>query len=325
MFHLEYLKRLPSNTDEFVEEIADGISGLYGPESAAQYRVAGPKILGAAIAHDGVDAIAVQDGPKTAGMIMAYVRHRTGYVSFLHVLSRYAGRHIERRLIRESVRLLRSRGVGGIVYEYIAFGPVDLDGVFLPQGFTGIDRAIMMMELRDADWAPHSPTTFEAGLDSFPDIARTIVDAYEDHPGRLLHVEVRRPAFAADFLRRVVAEDYGFFRPGYLRVARTKDRTTGAGAVSGVAAGCEVAPGHGFILQVAVRREHWRKGIGTMLVHDLMHAFWRAGLRHASLGVTLDNPARALYEAIGFRIVRPVRVYTWWRPARKKGEGHGGR
>ncbi|HNR36791.1 MAG TPA: hypothetical protein PKO36_16565, partial [Candidatus Hydrogenedentes bacterium] len=182
MFHLERLRRLPSNTDEFVEEIADGISGLYGPESAAYYRVTGPKILGSAIAHNGVDVIAVTDGVKAAGMLMSHVRHRTGYISFLHVLGRYTGRHIERRLIRESVRTLRAREVGGIVYEGIAFGSFDLDGVFLPQGFTGTDRAIMMAALRDADWSRHAPKTLEAGPDSFAEIARTIVDAYEDHP-----------------------------------------------------------------------------------------------------------------------------------------------
>ena len=315
MFRLERLRRLPSNADAFVEEIAEGLTGLYGPEAAAQYRATGTKVLQSAIDHGGVDVIGVQEGRCAAGMLMTYVRYRIGYVSFLHVLNGYEDRHVERRLIREGVRTLRAGGVDGIVYECLAFGAPDLDGTFPPLGFEPIDRAIMMAPLRDGDWAPYRPVTSEAEPESFQEVAQTIVDAYEEHPGRRLHVEVCQPAYAVDFLRRVVEEDYGYFRPAYMRAAWRGERCTGA------IVGCEVAPGYGFVLQAAVRRDNRHQGIGATLVRDLAHAFWQAGMRHVALGVTLDNPARALYERLGFTVARPVRVYAWWRPERIQRKG----
>jgi ribosomal protein S18 acetylase RimI-like enzyme len=315
MFRLEHLRRLPSNAVAFVDEIAEGIAGLYGIEAAAQYRATGIPALQSAIDHAGVDVIAVQEDRCAAGILMTYVRYRIGYVSFLHVLNGYDDRHVERRLIREGVRTLRAAGVDGIVYECVAFGALDLDGTFPPLGFEPIDRAIMIAPLRDDDWASYRPVTSEAGPESFPEIAQAIVDAYDEHPGRRLHVEVSQPAHAADFLRRVVEEDYGCFRRAYIRAAWNGERCTGA------IVGCEIAPGYGFVLQVAVRRDSQNQGIGAVLVRDLAHAFWQAGMQHVALGVTLDSPARALYERLGFAVARPVRVYTWRRPDRIQRKG----
>ncbi len=308
MFRLERLRRLPSNADAFVEEIAQGIVDLYGPEAAAQYRATGTKVLQSAIDHGGVDVIGVHEDHCAAGMLMTYVRYRIGYISFLHVLSRYEDRHVERRLIREGVRTLRASGVDGIVYECLAFGALDLDGTFPPLGFEPVDRAIMIAPLRDGDWASYRPVTSEVQPESFHEVAQAIVDAYEEHPGRRLHIEVCQPAHAADFLGRVVDEDYGYFRPAYMRAAWRGERCAGA------IVGCEVAPGYGFVLQAAVRRAHRNQGIGATLVRDIEHAFWQAGMQHVALGVTLDNPARALYERLGFTVARPIRVYVWWRP-----------
>lgn len=307
MFRLECVKRLPPNVDAFVEEIAEGIEGLYGRDAAIQYRVIGARVLQSSVEHAEMDVLAVNDGPHTAGMLIAYLRHRVGYISFLHVLHRYEGRNVERRLVRECVKALRTRGVEGIVFDGISFGTLDLEGVFPPLDFERVERGIMAASLRDGQWASYEPGTPEMGVASFPEAARAIVDAYADHPGRRLHVEVRRAAYAADFLKRVVAEDYGYFRPSYMRGIWRERRCLG------VIAGCEAAPGYGFVLQVAVRPEEEHHGFGTTLLRDLSHAFWSAGMHHVALGVTLDNPARMLYERLGFVVVRPVDVYAWWR------------
>lgn len=315
VYCVERLRRLPLNAAAFVEELANGIGCLYGPEAVTYYRATGTRVLQSAFDSGDVEVIGVQDGRHTAGILLAYVRHRMGYISLLHVLNQYEHRQLEHRLVREAVRMLRAMGVDGIVHECLAFGALDLDETFASLDFEPVDRAIMTTSLCDRDWTPYHPDTAEAGAESFHDLAETIVNAYAEHPGRRLHIEVCQPAYAVDFLQRVVEEDYGYFRPGYMRAAREAEKCVGVGV------GCEAAPGYGFVLQVAVHRDSRRKGVGTALVRDLMHEFWRAGMRHVALGVTLGDPAQTLYERLGFTVARPVRVYAWQRPARIQCKG----
>ncbi|MCC6154607.1 MAG: GNAT family N-acetyltransferase, partial [Candidatus Hydrogenedentes bacterium] len=52
---------------------------------------------------------------------------------------------------------------------------------------------------------------------------------------------------------------------------------------------------------------------GTQLILELAHCFREAGLERIALGVTNDNPARRLYERLGFRKILPVNAYVWWK------------
>jgi ribosomal protein S18 acetylase RimI-like enzyme len=68
------------------------------------------------------------------------------------------------------------------------------------------------------------------------------------------------------------------------------------------------ATGYGFVdratpeLAIAVRPEHRGRGIGTCLLDTLLD---RASQRHraVALSVSLDNPAVALYQRLGFRAI----------------------
>jgi ribosomal protein S18 acetylase RimI-like enzyme len=74
--------------------------------------------------------------------------------------------------------------------------------------------------------------------------------------------------------------------------------------------------GYGFVdpatpeLSVAVARPHRGQGIGRALVIALLRQAMLDGLRQVSLSVEVDNPARALYESVGFE---PVEEHgdTW--------------
>lgn len=67
----------------------------------------------------------------------------------------------------------------------------------------------------------------------------------------------------------------------------------------------EVEPGYGFIrsdipeLSIAVFPEHRQKGVGTKLLQALIDKL-QTKYRAVSLSVSTENPARHLYEKLGF-------------------------
>jgi GNAT superfamily N-acetyltransferase len=68
-------------------------------------------------------------------------------------------------------------------------------------------------------------------------------------------------------------------------------------------------PGYGFVsesvpeLAIAVRPDARRGGVGTALLTELLRLASEEGHGALSLSVELDNPARSLYERLGFRRV----------------------
>jgi len=56
-----------------------------------------------------------------------------------------------------------------------------------------------------------------------------------------------------------------------------------------------------YIDAIAIARPYQRKGIGTLVLRDVLS---EAGTRPVRLNVLLVNPARFLYERLGFRVIR---------------------
>jgi ribosomal protein S18 acetylase RimI-like enzyme len=72
---------------------------------------------------------------------------------------------------------------------------------------------------------------------------------------------------------------------------------------------------HDFIDEVALLPEAQGRGIGSSLVTDIMSAASDRGLP-VRLSVLVNNPARRLYERLGFRVssIEHSRVKMEWRP-----------
>lgn len=309
MSSLRRIARLPDNFDEFVDEVAQGLGGLYGPAAEARYRESAAKDVRAALRHPATDAVAFLHGDRVVGMLMAVLRDRVCEISFTHVLKGHAGRGVEKRMIAESVNTFRAGGADGILSECITFCPLEEEEVYAELGFAKVDRAIMGAELGGLAFHSDEPAASRPlGLRDGPEAAEIIVEAYEGHPGRSLHNEVRTPSAALAFINSVTSGGYGEVRDAYVRVLHCK------GDPAGVIVGCEVAPDVGFVLQVAVRPACQGRGLGSRLVRELAGVFAEAGLDRMALGVTWDNPARRLYERLGFASWRRLNAYVWWRP-----------
>lgn len=305
---LRQVTEVPANFPEFADEVGEGLGSLYGPRAAEWYREVAPRALQEAIRQSAVSVWGIFDRTTLCGLLIGMERRGVGHISFVHVLSRYVGRNVEARLVRTAVTQYRNSGVDGILAEYVPLCPLDLAYAYNALGFEYIERGLMNVPTSRLLQNPtRAPLSYAAPAAEFPDVADVIVDAYQGHPGRRLHVEVRERAHALAYVQQVADGDFGVAHDGFIRLIRRD------GLAIAAILGCETAPDCGFILQVAVRRSWQGKGLGEQLIHHLAQEFDRVGLVQTGLGVTLDNPARRLYGRLGFELVRPVDAHVWWR------------
>ena len=88
-----------------------------------------------------------------------------------------------------------------------------------------------------------------------------------------------------------------------------------AGRDAGIAL-CRVAADESEVLTIAVRPTERRRGLGRRLLTAVIEGAREAGARTLFLEVGADNPpARALYEAMGFRVIGRRAAYY------RRGEG----
>ena len=305
---IEPIRRPPVNFDAFTREVSAGLESLYGEAAADDYRMKAPAAIVSSLTHPAVRAwVASEDGEARA-MLVSAQRDGVGHITFVHVLNPYIGQGLESELAETAVSELRSCGVTGISAEPVALCALELDGVFASLGFAKVERQLMAAPLNAKPLSAALLTeSVTADLRDYTRVGEIIVDAYRGHPGRELHAEVRTLAGAEGFVRTAADGAYGQTRPGFIRILRRMGRPVAA------IVGCEAAPKIGFVLQVVVRPSEQGRGLGTQLMLELAHCFREAGLERIALGVTNDNPARRLYERLGFRKILPVNAYVWWK------------
>jgi ribosomal protein S18 acetylase RimI-like enzyme len=84
----------------------------------------------------------------------------------------------------------------------------------------------------------------------------------------------------------------------------------GYAAVSALNAGAQ-------IVDLAVLPAHRRRGLARVLSVRSMTICQRRGLDSVSVAVTTRNPARQLYNQLGFQAVDCGEVAIWWRDSRQ--------
>ena len=309
MLKLEYLTALPDNFVEVVDEIAGALAGLYGPLTGIWYKEIAPLAMQENIRQSHVKVLGIMDRTTLAAFLVSVHRRGVEQISFIHVLERYTGHGLEKRLVRHHVTQTRKQEtLIGILAEYVALCALDLDDVYQKLGFEHIERALMHAKTEELSRDARADIqSYPAPQVEFPDIAAIIVDAYKNHPGQRLHVEVQNIVNSLDYTKQVAAGDFGSVENGYIRLMRRDGMPIAA------ILGCGTVPKYGFILQVAVRQAWQGEGLGAQLIHSLATEYKKNGLTNIALGVTLTNPAIHLYQRLGFEMLRNVDAYVWWR------------
>ncbi len=73
----------------------------------------------------------------------------------------------------------------------------------------------------------------------------------------------------------------------------------------------------GFVADLGVRPDHRRRGLGRLLMVRSMTICREEGCPAMGLAVTTANPARRLYDGLGFRATRCGQTAVWWRDGRQ--------
>ena len=305
MARIHRLKELPTNFDEFVDEIGLGLRGLYGEAAEQDYRSRARGAMKATVDDPLVAVFGAIKKHRATGLVIVVRREDVGHISFIHVLSEYVRQGIEASLVEAACDFLRDAGCAHLVSECVAHCPLEVQGVYEDLGLLRVERVIMGASCKDvaavSDGAPRSREFHPSEARA---VAQTIVASFQNHSGRLLHHEVRTVDRAHEFLRGVRSGSYGPFQPAYGRALEID------GNLPAVLVGCEVAPDVGFVLMVSVVPENQGHGFGTGLLLDVAHEFSRAGLDRLALGVSLDNPAVGLYAKLGFSELKRVDAYV---------------
>lgn len=296
---------LPGQFPEFIGEVARGIGDLYGAHAAQEYlRTAAANFQGA-LQHPNVIALTAVEADDLAGMLVAVLRDGVGHISFLHVGHAFENRGVEGLLLQEGIQRLRNQDAEGILLEVVPFGPYDVDDTLAWMDFQRVERMLMAMPIAGPPASLSMTRTLTAN--DYEQAAHVLVAAYANHPGRKLHSEVRGLPEARAFITGVAEGRFGATRPEYLR-------SIGDGeSMRGVFLGARAAPETGFVLHVAVHPTVQGEGYGARLLREGFASFQHDGLTRVVLGVTKTNPAVRLYERLGFRHLRDISAYTWWR------------
>lgn len=305
------ISTLPANVGAFVCESGAAMGELYGADAAEYYLAHARANLEATVGHVQVYTLGAFEGADAVGMLMAVQRMPAVHVSYVHVLKPHEGRGIESRLVEHAVAEFRYAPCDHILCEYVPVGRLDLLHTFSSYDFAHIPRLVMTAPLNTPELTVNDGLHPPLGPKDWDEAGRCFVDAYRGDPGRRLHIDMTDDRLARAFVSRVAAGGFGRFRPEYAQAVMED------GVCAGVALGCEVAPDTGFILQVAVRPAFRGAGMGAELVRELAAAFRANGLRQVALGVSVSNPARALYERLGFRGRKAVDAFVWWRTGRE--------
>jgi len=298
------LTQPPPNWAAFVDEIAAGLRSLYGPGPALHYRRTVGHQFATLLSQPAIRAWAAWQGDEAVAMVLAMERDRVGYVLSIHALDAHETPGAANAVVRAAGAALGRACPYAVVSDCVPFCGVDMAEPLVPLGFERVARGIMCRPL--ADWPA------AGGMDSMPidpgrqpEVAALFLETYAAHPGRRFHVEVGDRARACDLVAGAVAGAFGRPLPECCRLVLREGRVVGAALVA------ETLSGLGFILHVAVAPPYQRQGLGRRLLRETLACLKRRGLETAALAVTLDNPARHLYESLGFRLAKPYDAFVW--------------
>lgn len=297
------LDTAPANLPDFIAEILPAFDALYGPAASAHYGRCALAGISASLASPAVSAYGSMYEGEAAALLFASREGTRTSIAFFHVLGPYRHLPAGDALLEFALRDLEERE-GEILTDFVPFFPMAVDECFARRGFAKVSRQIM----RRAPWNGEIP--LPVGIILRPDaageleaLATTLAETYAHHAERFLFVEVQSEQHALSYLQRIQEGGLGLHLPGYT-IGAWKGKQC-----AGLALGCQVLPGLGFVLHLAVRPCFQGLGLGRALLGALGAAFAREGMDYIALGVTCDNPAVTLYHGAGFAVAAQVPVY----------------
>ena len=298
------MERLPENWPQFFDEASSALDRLFGRPYADAYRAKITPSLQSMLGNSSVKGWGVGSPTHTSAIGLCTMRDHAGIVSWLHVLKAHEGQGIESELVETTIEFLRNIPCGTILLDMIPLSSLEIRDTMSSLGFQCIPRELMAADsaalgVEDPSLQPRVSRRV------LREAADVLVQAYRNHPGRMLHPEVYSEAAARRFLAATMEGEYGAVFSNHIQVAY--EGKTAAGFAAGASAGGDTV----FLFHVAVAPTFQQKGAGTRLIRSFAHAAANAGYVRVVLGVNTDNPARQLYRRLGFVPLRAVDAFVW--------------
>jgi ribosomal protein S18 acetylase RimI-like enzyme len=260
-----------------------------------------------------LSGVALRIRGSVAGYLYYVLEDAKGLIGDLYILREHRTVPREDLLLGTAVEaMISSRVVSRIEAQILMLDYAPARRI--PRGhFAGaFERNFMRVDLFRPVF-PEAATPRPVRIEVFSDhdqeaAAQLIADAYHGHIDSRINDQYRSLSGARAFLFNIVQYPGcgSFFRPASFAAFDA------AGRLCGISLASLVAPESGHLTQICVLPECRGFGIGRALIRRSLTRLGELGCRSASLTVTAANQgAVALYQRIGFRVVRRFPAYAW--------------
>ena len=261
--------------------------------------------------------VAVQAGtqPGVCGIVAWRVDRGAGFVNLLYLLPDLApdvSLRVACDLLEEAQVGVRQTVTTGEVFAELAEVPVPVAGALAKLGFVGVERVIMRAALEGQPWRVVTPpgyTTRGWQADDLNAAADVIHGANLGMLDAQIIPELRSLEGVRHIVRQTVNGRYGAFDSEASGAIVTDE-----GEIVAVTLATRRRSGQGFTAEICVLPAHRRHGLARALLVRTHACFMAGGVTTGMLGVTDGNPARDLYEALGYTPVGSVWSYVCPRP-----------
>ncbi len=261
--------------------------------------------------------LAVHDG-QAIGVVAWHHDNHIGHIALLYTLPQ-APAAVARELLAQAMAALQEQDVADGIYAELPDAPLAVRQALDEAGFVGAERLIMRAELAGESVPVEVPPGYRliGWQDDYCDAVAEVI--YRANAGTLdaqIIPELRTLASTARIVWQTLDGRYGRFD----RKASGLALAEGEGVV-GVTLTTGRISGQGFTAEICVLPAHRRRGLARALMGRAHAIFYAEGRREAMLGVTEGNPARHLYESLGYVPVGSVWTYAWPKPDSWLGRG----
>ena len=225
---------------------------------------------------------------------------------------------VSARLLAHLLEMLQATpGVARIESQLLMFPPGALDAAVQGRGFRSFPRLFMLARLDHPAMPAPAAARPDAGAlrtlrwqpEFYNEAAALIHRCYLGHGDASINDQYQSVAGAQRFLHNIIRfPGCGVFDPeGSLLLQDPR-----SGTLQGMLLCSRVRPDVGHITQLCVNPALRGLGLGHLLLQRSAEDLRRRGFTSVSLTVTEDNePARALYDQLGFNALHRFEAMTW--------------
>lgn len=263
-----------------------------------------------------IQAMVAVEADQALGLVILRpdIAHQLGRINVLYAIPAVA-QHVTPLLVSYAVETIWAAPTLQHLRSTLLIDQPGVQAAFEARGVQCIER----QEMRISDLSAYlQPITPPPGFrfapisdDLIEAAARLTVESYQGTLDDLLFADLQTVTGMAAFIREIMTDSHEAFDVEGSVLAYNDEPTPDqlAGLIL-----CSLTQSKlGFILDINVAREYRKRGLARAMLSNALHSFAQKGAVGVQLWVTISNPARLLYESLGFSAYAPLWVYVGTR------------